>query len=113
VRVLIDGRCDSAATLIAFSHPVTTAEITPSASIFLHNPTICSYRRTAGVWNMVKKIGNITTAHFFAATYAARTGKTKAQCKQWMKAGTRFDAQQAVDQGFCSRIVQRYEWEHN
>lgn len=111
VRVLIEGQCASAATLVAFSHVVNHVDISPVGSVYVHEPKLASYRRQNGVWQVAYKLGNLTTAALFTGTYAARTGKPKRVCKEWLKTGARFTAEQAVEAGFCERVVMRYQWE--
>ena len=111
IRVLIDGRCGSAATLIAFGAVIKDAAITPGSSVYVHMPTIGQYRREGGVWNVIRKLGTMSSYHLFAGTYAARSKQPKALWKKYMQDGTTFKAQEAVDIGLCSRIIPRWEWE--
>lgn len=111
VRVLIEGQCWSAATLVAFSHVVGQVDISPVGSVYLHQSKLASYRRKNGIWQVAYRLGNLSTSALFAGTYAARTGKPKRLCKEWIKAGVRFTAEQAVEAGFCGRVVMRYQWE--
>lgn len=112
IRVLIDGRCSSCATLVAFGAVVREACITPGSSVYVHMPKVAQYRREGGVWTVMRKLGSMSSYHLFAGTYAARSKQPKKVWKQYMQDGTTFKAQEAVDIGLCARITQRWEWEN-
>lgn len=111
VRVLIDGVCYSAATLVAVCAKETC--ITPGSRIMIHTPRLASYKKAEGIWSPVTKLGNLATARTFSQAYHDKTGQPRQLIKEWMKAERTFTAQEAVDAGFCDRIMNRWEWEND
>lgn len=111
IRVLIDGQCSSAATLIAFGAVVGEVCITPGSSVYVHLPKIGQYKREGGVWTVMRKLGTMSSLHLFAGTYAARSRQSKQVWKRYMEEGATFRAQEAISVGLCDRIMDRWIWE--
>ena len=99
--VHIDGMCASAATLIALSGG--TVKAVQGSRFMIHR-----------AWTLV--IGNALTLNAvakdlekidgdLAETYAAKTGKTKAQMLEAMSAETFYTAQEAKDMGLVDEVV--------
>lgn len=111
IRVLIDGQCSSAATLIAFGAVVGDVSITPNSYVYVHMPTVGRYKQEGGIWTAMKRLGTLTCAHLFMGTYAARSKQSKRIWKQYMVEGTTFKAPDAVAVGLCDRVLERWRWE--
>lgn len=112
VRILIDGICGSAATYVAcgFKRDVPVY-ITPGSRYIVHNPkTMLFRRRGGGPWNVLVKAGSDQLTRDMVRMYAGRTGKSKKQIREWMDADTSFTAAEAVENGFCDRVMQKHEF---
>ena len=117
IRVLIDGRCDSAATLLLkLSWPVY---ITETSSVYIHMPSSERFRKTREgfVWVGVSKTGLRNTVGLFEGAYLHRVkmnGKKmgrKSEIRELMAKGHRFSAKEAVGFGLCDRIMSREEFD--
>lgn len=104
-RILIDGCCYSAATLIAFQH-FGSIYITPNSSVKFHSP-----RPINPTGSFLEKISQKQTYSLMVSTYKRRTHKPKKLLKEWIDQGKRFTAKEAVEIGLCDAIMQRYEFD--
>lgn len=114
-RVLIDGSCGSAATLVAFfwEAPVW---ITARSTVYIHQPVRRRYLFRNGEWSQTdakrpRDPAVSAIAGLLKAAYRRKTHARRKQIAQWMDAGTRFTPQEAVDVGFCDGIMTRYGFE--
>ena len=112
VRILIAGQCSSAATMVAFGCDAKSVDITPGSCVMIHVPKAAQYK--PGAANSLKfldKIVKLETVSAMVSVYKSATGKDRKTIKAWMEEGKRFSAIEAVDAGFCGRIISQAEWE--
>lgn len=116
MRILIEGNCGSAATLLlSLPWPVY---ITETSRIYIHMPSSSRYVKTNGDYKQkkVSTIGFNSTAGMFVGEYrraCKRNGKkhTKKEIKLLMEKGTSFSPKEAVEFGFCEGIKNRWEFD--
>jgi ATP-dependent Clp protease, protease subunit len=102
VEADIDGMAASIASIVVMA--AEEIRIADNAMMMIHDPwtgavgSAQDLRDKAALLDQVG--GNLVR------TYAARTGRKEEQLKDWMAAETWFDARQAVDQGFATRITE-------
>lgn len=102
VSVLIEGLCASAATLFA-TIPDATVTIADGSEFMIHNPSLFTWGNAAQLEHDAEHLRKMEQQ--FHAMYAAKTGKTEEQIKSWMDAETWFTAKEAVDNGFCDKLL--------
>jgi ATP-dependent protease ClpP protease subunit len=105
VEVCIDGIAASAASIIAMAGD--TIVMAPGAMMMIHNASgFC-----AGFAEDMYRTGDALKAVSvsIAQTYAARTGKPLHEITSMMDAETWMGAQECLDQGFCTDIVEEPE----
>lgn len=112
VKILIEGLCGSAATLVAFSnYKDCEVCITPGSRVYIHMPKVYEYRRSGGIWSVIQKMGTRTAVRTFLELYRDRMkGVPKAEIQAWMEQGKSFNAGEAVSLGLCDRIATREQW---
>lgn len=112
VKILIEGMCGSAATLVAFSnYKDCEVSITPDSRVYIHMPKVYEYRRSGGIWSVIQKMGTRTAVRTFLELYRDRMkGVSKAEIQAWMEQGKSFNAGAAVSLGLCDRIATREQW---
>jgi ATP-dependent protease ClpP protease subunit len=112
-RLLIDGACSSAATLILCLPRWDCTTITARSHITIHNPTT---KR----WIVGTETGRIRrqetqrrkeTDREFLRLYHKRTGRRKELLRAWMAEGKTFTAMEAVVAGFVEEMRPRSAWE--
>lgn len=117
MRILIDGSCCSAATLLLeLPAPVY---ITPSSRIYLHSPMRMRYKRDKdGVFRMVQteKYGMRLVTAYMVEAVRIRGKQTKHRIRkrtirEWIRNGTWFTAEEAVAAGLCDGIMSRTDFE--
>ena len=117
MRVLINGRCDSAATmLLKLPFPVY---ITPTSSIFIHMPNNARYKKEkGGGFSMVslKRMDKEAAVGAMEGAYIHRcksNGKKKKrkEIRAMMEEGRRFTPQAAVEYGLADGIMTAAEFE--
>ena len=116
MRILIEGNCGSAATLLlSLPWPVY---ITETSRIFLHMPFPARYVKNGDGYRRktVSAIGFNSTAGMFVGEYrraCRRNGikHTKKEIKLLMEEGKSFTPQEAVEFGFCKEIMNRWEFD--
>lgn len=109
LRCLIDGRCASAATLVAFI-PDMEVSITPFSSITIHKPRTEVYaHKKSGLWAFIATKQEAKSTELFKEIYMNRSGADAETAEQWLN-GKTFSANQAVTVGLCDRVVTRAEW---
>lgn len=117
MRILIDGRCDSAATLLL--ELPAPCYITEKSGIYIHSPCTQRYQRQKdGEYKLVqtKDFALRMAKSYFSAAYRIRgkqSGKKirRKDIKMWLVRGARFNAQMAVDAGLCCAVMTRTEFE--
>lgn len=108
-RILIDGQCRSAATLIpaGLKCPVY---ITERSSVYIHEPRAAATNRGGGfaLWQKLAKRWDI---NMMVSFYRSRIKAPRKILRKWISEGRRFDAEEAVAVRFCDGIMKRYEFE--
>lgn len=102
VRVMVEGLCASAATLFA-TIPGARVVIAEGSEFMIHNPHMFTWGDADEIEKSVDHLRKMEQQ--FHGMYAARTGKTEDQIKEWMDATTWFTAKEAVDYGFCDELL--------
>lgn len=102
VRVMIEGLCASAATLFA-TIPGAHVVIAEGSEFMIHNPMTITWGDAAEIEKTVDHLHKMEQQ--FHGMYAARTGQTEDQIKEWMDATTWFTAKEACDNGFCDELL--------
>lgn len=103
VRVMIEGLCASAATLFA-TIPNAHVVIASGSEFMIHNPMTITWGNANQIEETVEHLRKMEQQ--FHGMYAARTGQTEEQIKQWMDATTWFTAKEAVENGFCDELLE-------
>ena len=103
VRVMIEGLCASAATLFA-TIPNAHVVIASGSEFMIHNPMTFTWGNANQIEETVEHLRKMEQQ--FHGMYAARTGQTEEQIKQWMDATTWFTAKEAVENGFCDEMLE-------
>ena len=102
VRVMVEGLCASAATLFA-TIPGAHVVIAEGSEFMIHNPTALAWGNAEEIEKTVSHLRKMEQQ--FHGMYAAKTGQTEDQIKEWMDATTWFTAKEAVDNGFCDELL--------
>ena len=107
VRVLIQGACGSAATLIAYGTAAKTICITHSGKLVFHMPRVEGYGHTkSGVWKLIYSFSRLGTVNAMVGLYRARSKRfSRAELKQMMSEERLLSAHEAVEAGFADKIV--------
>jgi ATP-dependent protease ClpP protease subunit len=103
VRVMIEGLCASAATLFV-TIPGAEVVIAEGSEFMIHNPMTIAWGNSEEIEKTVEHLRKMEEQ--FCDMYAARTGKETARIKEWMDATTWFTAKEAVENGFCDKLLQ-------
>ena len=109
-RILINGFCGSAATLIAFGTS-DRVYITPDSRVYIHMPIRKVATRKDGKWTLPERIAKASTTNILLTAYRGKTHRRRHELRKWMEEGKRMTAQEAVELGFCDRIMTRAEFE--
>lgn len=110
-RLLIDGRCLSAATLILCIPKWDDAAITYRSMVMIHKPrTEIFAKDRTGLWRWIGEKQKERTVKIFRDIYMGRTGVDRATAEGWLASGKTFRADQAVAVGLCDRLAGRAEW---
>ena len=102
VRVMIEGLCASAATLFA-TIPDAHVVIAEGSEFMIHNPMTIAWGNAQEIEKTVEHLHKMEEQ--FQGMYAAKTGQTEDQIKEWMDATTWFTAKEAVENGFCDELL--------
>ena len=102
VRVMVEGLCASAATLFA-TIPDAHVVIAEGSEFMIHNPMTITWGNAEEIEKTVDHLRKMEQQ--FHGMYAAKTGQTEDQIKEWMDATTWFTAKEAVDNGFCDELL--------
>lgn len=98
----IDGLAASAATSVA--NAADEIEIVDAGFYMIHNAWTFAWGNKADLRSTAELLDKIDAS--LVADYARRTGATAEQIVQWMNAETWFTAQEALDNGFATRIAE-------
>lgn len=100
--IYIDGVALSAASVVAMAgDEIHMAE---NALLMIHDPIGLSWGNADDMRSLAALLDK--AAETLVTTYASRTGQSEAQIREWMKAETWFDAEEALDAGFVTEIVE-------
>lgn len=101
--VKIDGWAASAATIIAMAGD--EIEIAPNGSIMIHDPLfgLEGYFNAADLEKYIEQLQVIKKSIINA--YKTKTGKSEEELSELMKSETWYTGQEAVDAGFCDRLM--------
>lgn len=101
--VKIDGWAASAATIIAMAGD--EIEIAPNGSLMIHDPLfgLEGYFNAAELTKLIGQLEIIKKSIINA--YKAKTGKNEEELAELMEAETWYTGQEAVDAGFCDRLM--------
>lgn len=109
-RVLIDGMCGSAATIVAFGIG-GPAYITERSTILIHRPKMLDCMRRGGIWAIQEKAGKSATVRIMLEAYRGKTKRPRKEIRKWIDEGRRFSPGDACEAGLCERIMSRAEFE--
>lgn len=117
MKILIDGRCDSAATLLL--ELPAPCYITDKSGIYIHSPCTQRYQRQKdGEYKLIKteKFALSAARSYFSSAYrirAKQSGKKlkRKTIKDWLLKGARFTALEAVQVGLANHVTTRTEFE--
>lgn len=101
--VKIDGWAASAATIIAMAGD--EIEIAPNGSLMIHDPLfgLEGYFNSKDLTKYIEQLETIKKSIINA--YKTKTGKSEEELAQLMEAETWYTGQEAVDAGFCDRLM--------
>ena len=103
VRVMIEGLCASAATLIA-AIPAAHVVIAEGSEFMIHNPWTIAWGNADDLAKEVDHLRQMEAT--FREIYSNRTGQDAETNREWMDNETWFTAQAAVENGFCDEILE-------
>ena len=109
-RVLIDGWCGSAATLVAFGCKAPVF-ITPTAKVKTHLPKAMVMANKGGVWNSYQKLAKLSTVNMITAVYRGKCKKKRSEIRKWMEEEKCFSSAEAIEAGLCDYLMTRSEFE--
>ena len=101
VNVKIDGIAASAASVVAMAG--TTVEMSPVATIRIHNPMTVSIGDTHEMERTITFLGEIKESIINA--YELKTGLSRAKISRLMDAETWMNAKKAVELGFADSVL--------
>ena len=101
VAVKIDGIAASAASVVAMAG--TTVEMSPVATIMIHNPMTVSIGDTHEMERTITFLGEIKESIINA--YELKTGLSRAKISRLMDAETWMNAKKAVELGFADSVL--------
>lgn len=100
----IDGWAASAASMLVCLDGGTT-EIAPSGMFMIHNPSspLCDYYTADDLTKIAAQL--VACKSGIVDAYVKKTSKTSEEISKLMDASTYFTAQDAVDEGFCDKMM--------
>ena len=101
VNVKIDGIAASAASVVAMAG--STVEMSPVATIMIHNPMTVSIGDTHEMERTITFLGEIKESIINA--YELKTGLSRAKISRLMDAETWMNAKKAVELGFADSVL--------
>lgn len=111
VRVLIDGQCASAATLVAMAADKGQLMITPRSSVFVHEPKAYGIERVGGALRLYQKVGRVVAVSTLVTVYRSRLKWPRREIRKMIHGSRRFTAAEAVEAGFCDAVCERWIFE--
>ena len=99
--VVIDGIAASAASLIAMAGE--TVSMALGSQMMIHDPSGLTIGTAADHEAQVRSLNSLGGT--YASVYAAKSGKTKDECREIMRAETWFEPEEAVAAGFADAIL--------
>lgn len=105
VEAVIEGIAASMATVVAMA--ADHVSMAANADFMIHEPWTIVMGGADDVAHEADHLEQM--AENIAATYAARTGATAEQAREWMRAETWMTAEQAKERGFVDEILPRKE----
>lgn len=111
IRVLIDGQCSSAATLVAMAADKGQLMITPRSSVFIHMPKTYGIRRQGGAVQLYERLGKLVAVNTLITVYRSRLKWPRRDIRQMIRDSRRFTAREAVEAGLCDAICERWIFE--
>jgi ATP-dependent protease ClpP protease subunit len=109
IEVCVDGIAASAASIIAMAGD--TIIMGPASMMMIHNASGFCYGFAKDMRSTAEALDAISLA--IAQAYVTRTGKTTEEIAAMMDAETWMTAQQCLEQGFCTAIVEEPELEES
>lgn len=109
VRVLIDGPCISAATIVAFGVDAVDVQITRQSIVKVHNPYY-QPRGGSGLLSLQERLQCWAVRNFMAKLYAMHALIPKKHALYLMRIAQSWRAEEAVRFGWASRITTKTEW---
>lgn len=106
-RVLIDGRCDSAAAFLVCELAMDSAAeivITRRSTMLLHWPVRCKYRVSTGE-KIHEGIASPGCRLQMLEALARRTGRPEDVVRGWLDASKRMRAEEACAFGLCDSMI--------
>lgn len=103
ITVDIEGLCASAATFFACIQSAHV-RIAQGSEFMIHNPMTYCRGSADDFVRMAERLTKMQADQH--EMYAARSGQTEEQIKQWMDAETWFTAKEAVEYGFADELLQ-------
>ena len=103
VRVMIEGLCASAATIIA-TVPGANVVIAEGSEYMIHNPWTLAYGNASEIEKVADHLHQMEAQ--FGEMYAAKSGQSEEQIRAWMDSEKWFTAKEAVESGFCDELLE-------
>lgn len=97
----IDGIAASAASVVAMAGE--TIQIAAGGQLMIHDAWTIGIGNAEELRAVADRID--MSSQEMAKLYAARTGRTETECRDWMRAETWMTAQEAVDRGFADEVA--------
>lgn len=101
-RAIVDGVAASAASTVAIA--AGTTEMAVGSFMMIHNAWTIAMGNADDLVSTAKLLSKVDAE--LAADYARKSGKTTAECAAWMQDETWFTAEEAVDAGMASAVLE-------
>jgi ATP-dependent protease ClpP protease subunit len=101
ITVMIQGAAHSAASLMVMG--ADEIEMSAGSLMLIHDPSTRVFGNPADIGSALSELE--TMAETYATVYAMRSGKTKDEAREIMKAGLTLSAAAAVEAGFADRVT--------
>ena len=105
IRILIDGRCYSAATIVAYGTAAPVC-ITSGSRIMFHMPRVLGCKKLGGVWTVVYQWTKLATVNYMLSIYRSKSKQlSRPELKKMMETGAYMSADEAIRKGFADRLT--------